>query len=375
MVHYFGWYISENDDSVYTGNVPGKLKMRYVARKISEAGKELKIFSLADKRGKGFHKAQKAKTSFGADVLYSAGISSGGKVGRLLNGFLKKLQFVFYVLFKVKKDDTILLYHSVSYTKTLAGIKRLIDRKVVIEVEEIYGYSATEDRPWVDKEISYIKAMDSFIVVNAGIPAHIGIEDRKYVVSYGVCDLPPRRVEHFDDGKIHVVYAGTIETRKLGAITAVEAAQYLPDDYVTHIIGFGTQKNIEYMQQRIDEINKNSSGIKVQYDGYFTGDELDDFLFRCHIGLSSNVMRPNFANNSFPSKVITYMCHDLSVVLGYAKAFYDVPIAKNWSFYMEHEPEQIAKAITQTKILPKGHNIELIKELDSNLIHFIKEEC
>lgn len=375
MVHYIGWYIDPKEDAIYTGNVPGKLKMRYVAKKVIEAGKILKIFSLADRKAAAFYTQYKAKTQLGAEIIYSGGCSSKNKIARAFNGVLKKLQFVFYVLFKVKKSDTILMYHSVEYTKLLAVIKRFFNKKVVIEVEEIYGYSATEDKPWVEKEINAIKKMDSFIVVNAGIPEQIDAQNRKCVVSYGVCDLPECRVDRFDDGKIHVVYAGTIETRKLGAMTAVDAAQYLPDNYITHIIGFGTQENIQKMNNRIKEINESNSSLKVQYDGYFTGEELDNFLFKCHIGLSSNVMRPNFANNSFPSKVITYMCHDLSVVLGYAEAFYDVPISKDWSFYMEHDPEQIANAIINVKMLPKGHNVALIKQLDKDLIDFINEEC
>lgn len=375
MVHYIGWYIGEKEDAVYTGNVPGKLKMRYIAKKIIEAKKKLKIFSLVDKKTTGFYGQYKTKAQIGAEITYSGGFSKKHKIGRWINGRLKILQFIIYVLFNVKKTDTIVMYHSVTYTKILAIIKKIVHRKIIVEVEEIYGYSATEDRPGVYKEINTIKQMDSFIVVNPGIPERIDAQNRKYVVSYGVCDLPDRRVEQFDDGKIHVVYAGTIETRKLGAMTAVEAAQYLPDSYITHIIGFGTEENIQKMNKRIKEINENSSCVKVKYDGYFTGDELDDFLFKCHIGLSSNVMRPNFANNSFPSKVITYMCHDLSVVLGYAEAFYDVSISKDWSFYMEYEPQKIAQAITKVEMLPKGHNIDLIKQLDKDLIDFINEEC
>ena len=375
MVHYIGWYIDPQEDAVYTGNVPGKLKMRYVAKRVFESGKDLVIFSLVDKKSTFFYGKNKTKTQFGADLIYSGGFASRNKIARVFNGILKKLQFINYVLFNVKKSDTIIMYHSVEYTRILAIIKKFLSKKVVIEVEEIYGYSAVKDKPWVDKEIESIKKMDSFIVVNEGIPNRIDAQNRKYVVSYGVCDLPERKVEQFEDGKIHVVYAGTIETRKLGAMTAVEAAQYLPDNYITHIIGFGTEENIEKLNNRIIEINEKSGSLKVQYDGYFTGDKLDDFLFKCHIGLSSNVMRPNFANNSFPSKVITYMCHDLAVVLGYAEAFYDVPISKCWSFYMEHDPQQIAKAIQNVKMLPKGHNIAFIKQLDNDLIEFINEEC
>lgn len=375
MVHYIGWYIGENEDALYTGNVPGKLKMRYVARKILEAGKALKILSLAERKKKGFYGKKEYKTKEGVDVLYTGGYAGGNKIGRYLNDLLKKLQFVLYVIFNVKKNDTIILYHSVAYTKLLANLKRIFKRSVVIEVEEIYGYSATVDRPWVNKEIETIKAMENFIVVNAGIPVELGIAKEHYVVSYGVCDIPKCHVDRFKDGKIHVVYAGTIERRKLGALTAAEAARYLPENYIMHIIGFGAEENIQYLQEKIHEVNEACGDTKVRYEGYYTGSVLDDFLFQCHIGLSSNVMRPNFANHSFPSKVITYMCHDLSVVLGYAKAFYDVPIAKDWSFYMEHNPQQIAEAIQKTQIAPKGYYTDLIQRMDDELINFIKRVC
>ena len=285
------------------------------------------------------------------------------------------MQFILYIILKVKKTDTIILYHSVAFTNILAKLKKIFNRKVIIEVEEIYGYSATEDKPWVDKEIDGIKKMDLFIFVNEGIPKKLEINKEKYVVSYGVCDIPENHSQRFDDGKIHIVYAGTIEQRKQGALTAVETSRFLPDNYFMHIIGFGSNENIEFLKQKINDVNNSCGYRKVEYNGYYTGDELDDFLFKCHIGLSSNVMRPNFANNSFPSKVITYMCHDLSVVLGYAEAFYDVEISQKWSFYMNFEPQEIATAIANTVIAPKGYYTDLIVKMDKELKAFFEKVC
>lgn len=370
--HYIGWYISPLQEGEYTGNVPGKLKMRYVAKKVVEAGNQLSVLSIADRNDKILY-GKKVTQQEGIRVIYTGGCRAKGKIGRIINSYLKKIQFSFYIIMKCKKEDTIILYHSVPYTKLLAKLKRFFNRKVICEVEEIYGYSAAGDKAWVTEEIEAIKKMDRFIFVNAGIPKSLCIEPEKYVVSYGVCDVPERKVERFNDKKIHVVYAGTVENRKLGAFTAVETARYLPEQYVVHIIGFGKQDAINILQDRIQEINQSDgSHATVQYDGYKSGDELDQFLFKCHIGLSSNVMRPNFANNSFPSKVITYMCHDLSVVLGYAEAFYSVPEAQKWTFYMTHDPQTIAKSIACAPVVDEGYYKDDIGKMDSDLKDFFK---
>lgn len=371
--HYIGWYISPLLENEYTGNVPGKLKMRYIAKKIVESGNQLTVLSLAEKKGEFFY-SKKVHVEGDIKIIYTGGCGRKGKIWRFINEGMKKIQFCFYILKECKKDDTIILYHSVTYTKLLARLKHFFNRKVVCEVEEIYGYSAIEDKVWVNKEIEAIKKMDLFIFVNAGIPKLLGIDQSKYVVSYGVCNIPERQNERFDDGKIHVVYAGTVENRKLGAMTAVETAQYLSEEYVVHIIGFGKQDAINSLQAEIQKVNQSvGNHALVQYDGYKSGEELDQFLFQCHIGLSSNVMRPNFANNSFPSKVITYMCHDLSVVLGYADAFYSVPEAKKWTFYMSHDPHAIAEAIVRAPVVRKGYYKDDIRRLDLSLNKFFKQ--
>ena len=346
--------------------------MRYVAKKVIESGNQLSVLSLADKKKKFFYR-KRVGIQDNIPVIYTGGCGGKGKIARFLNAWIKKIQFCFYIIVKCKKDDTIILYHSVPYTKLMAQLKRYLSRKVICEVEEVYGYSAVEDKAWVADEIEAIKMMDRFIFVNAGIPKSLHITPEKYVISYGVCDVPKRKVGRLNDGKIHVVYAGTIENKKIGAFTAVETAQYLSEQYVVHIIGFGKQDVLKALQDRIQEINKfDGNHASVQYDGYKSGDELDQFLFQCHIGLSSNVMRPNFANNSFPSKVITYMCHDLSVVLGYAEAFYSVPEAKKWTFYMSYEPQAIAEAITKSPFACEGYYEEDIKKMDLDLVNFLK---
>lgn len=64
------------------------------------------------------------------------------------------------------------------------------------------------------------------------------------------------------------------------------------------------------------------------------------------------------------------MCHDLSVVLGYADAFYDVPLSKGWTFYHEFSPKIIAESIMSTVIVPEGYYHKAIHTMNEELQNF-----
>lgn len=373
-IYYIGWLISDEDIDLFKGNVPGNLKMKYVVEQMQECGLTPHVVSLAQRRKKGLYGTIKKIVQKGnLPVLYCAGFNGLGIFGRKLDGFIKRTELLLYLFCVVRRTDRVVLYHSYPFTKFVSRFKKLLKCKIILEVEELYGFSAVADKPWVGDEINAVRKMDNFICVNEGIPKLLGLQEGQFVVNYGVGKIPNRNAKRRDDGRIHVVYAGTIETMKLGAMTAVDAAPYLTDDYVIHIIGFGTDENVKRLKEHIEEINAECGSTRVEYNGYYFGEELDKFLFGCHIGLSSNVMRPNFANNTFPSKVITYMCHDLAVVVGYADAFYDVPMSKGWTFYHEFSPEKIAAAIKAAEVVPIGYYHQSILTMNSDLQSFIKD--
>lgn len=374
-VYYICWYISDKDKESYKGNVTGVLKMKYVVEQMEASGVSPYIVSLAQQEKRGFCRSvRKILPNGGVPLLYFAGFNGLGQFGKMFNSVIKIVQLFFFLVFKVNSTDKIVLYHNYPQTRFVSRIKPLIRADVIIEVEELYGYSPTADKPWVNKEIKAVKSMDAFICVNEGMPQLLGLPKERFVVNYGAGIIPVRTVRRRDDGKIHVVYAGTIEAYKRGASTAVEVAKYLPNNYVMHIIGFGEEENIRLLRKRIDEVNNSLNRKAVEYDGYYSGEALDTYLFGCHIGLSSNVMRPNFANNSFPSKVITYMCHDLSVVLGYAEAFYGVPMSEGWTFYHEFTPGKIAEAIMSAQVMPEGYYHTRIEKMNLELQHFLERQ-
>ena len=372
-VHYIGWYITPNDWGKYKCAIPGMMKMRYVANQIQNAGCELHILSLVDKQAKGLYGCY--DTVFeGKHIHYMAGGSTKGELTLRLNNIIKHLTFILYILFKTSKKDLIVLYHSYYYTKLLAKLQRFIKRDIVIEVEEIYGYTAVGDAPWVNDEIAQIKKFKKFTCVNDGIPQVLGLKPEDYVVVYGCGVFLDRTADRFNDGKIHVVYSGTIENRKQGAPTAIEAARCLTSEYVLHVSGYARDQNdVVTIKKRIAEINEELGEERIRYEGFLSEEDLDKLLFSCHIGLSPNVLRPNFANSTFPSKIVNYMCHDLSVVISYATA-YDFPISEGWVFYHEQTPECIAEAIMEAEVKPMGYYIPRLEKMNENVVAFFKEQ-
>lgn len=375
-VYYIGWYIADEDRERFSGNVPGNLKMHYVVDQIKESGNIPEIISFARKNDiSGLYFTQKRKSQ-DCRLRYLGGFGGGERIGHRLDFLLKKIQFIILYFFIIKTSDTIILYHSVELTNLLAKLRKIVKHHVILEVEEVYGYAAQgDDKNSLKIEFKTIPMMDEYILINDFLQYEFSLPKEKCVPCYGVVSIPQRQVDRFDDGKIHVVYAGTIEGRKQGAFLAVETATYLPDNYITHILGFGKKEYIDALLKKIEETNRLKGFEAVIYHGFMSGETLDNFLFKCHVGLSTYVQRDDFANNSLPSKVLTYMCHDLAVVRGNATAFNIMDISKFWTLYTIGTPEDVAAAVVSARIPKFGEHSKYLTECNDRFVSFLKQYC
>jgi len=371
-IYYVGNYIDKNNEINYEGNLPGRLKMRYVIDCIKKNQNDIEVFSLCSYRGKKFFSLRKSEIVDEKEkIRYVSSFRNNTKFLRFINRILVRIQF-FLFLISLQKNSILINYHSFSTSKTLSKIKKIKKLKIIMEVEEIYGYSALGRLSFVNKEISILKKFDNYIVVNDEIINTLDLENKNFHILYGAYYIPEVLVNRSDD-KIKVIYAGTIETRKKGAITAVESAKFLPDNYLLYIVGFGKEKAIDLLKNKIDCINQKNSNQKIKYLGFLEGEELSELLLSCHIGLSTYIMEEGFSNNSLPSKITTYMCHNLFVVTGYSKNYEKMAIAEKWSFYKKYEPETIANAIVSVDISKENSSLNLIKKLDREFKDWLKK--
>lgn len=86
---------------------------------------------------------------------------------------------------------------------------------------------------------------DAFILSNDLLDGKINKYRKPSIVIYGTYKVEQKIVEKFNDGKIHAIYAGTFDANKGGAQIAIQAAEYLPENYHIHICGFGTEQDTE----------------------------------------------------------------------------------------------------------------------------------
>ena len=165
------------------------------------------------------------------------------------------------------------------------------------------------------------------------------------------------------DGKIHCVYAGTLDTRKGGAMTAIATASYLPENYHMHILGFGNNEDVSKVKNAIAE-SLISTRCYITYDGVLRGEEYIRFLQSCDIGMSTQNPNLEFNGTSFPSKILTYMANGLQVVSVRIPAIEKSKISPYLQFYDGNNPEDIAKTITQMDFKKNVSSLDVLAKLD-----------
>jgi hypothetical protein len=278
-------------------------------------------------------------------------------------GYLKILFSLFWLFFflvkQAKKNEKILVYHSPWLALPILLAKKIKKFQLILDVEEIYS-DVSSLHPYFDKlEQKIIQNADSYLFSTEFLAKKLN-PTKPYAVFYGNYKVFPKLAEPLNDGKIHVVYAGIIDSEKLGAFNAIETALFLDENYQIHIIGFG---EVEVLQNRIKEINAQSK-CKIVFDGQKFSDDYIRYCQMCHIGLSTQKMEGNFVETSFPSKILSYLGMGLQVVSGYVSVVAKSKIANNVVFYTIDSPESIAQAIKNTSFT--SSSIDKMKELDDN---------
>ena len=83
-------------------------------------------------------------------------INSTYKIPRYLGYLITNVIFIFYLFIKIKKNDKVIVYHSLSLMKIIRLLKRVRKCEIIIEVEEIYS-DVTNNAKKRREEIAYFK--------------------------------------------------------------------------------------------------------------------------------------------------------------------------------------------------------------------------
>lgn len=271
---------------------------------------------------------------------------------RILNRWWLEFQFFFWCLTNIKRKEQIIVYHSLGYDSAFLKLQKLKSIRIIGEVEEIYQDVSKQTSSRCRNEYKFIDVCEKYIFPTQLLDQKVNKQNRPSLVIYGVYATESITEKKFSDGKIHVVYGGTLDPNKGGAAAAAAATEFLPANYHVHICGFGDSTQIKAIVNDIQAKSKAS----VTFDGELKGDDYKHFIQKCDIGLSTQDPNAAFNSTSFPSKIFVYLANGLKVVSIRIPAIEQSAVVENLTFYDMQIPEKIAEAIvraSQERIIEK----------------------
>jgi hypothetical protein len=371
-IKYIGFYDVPDSKFKRVCALAATNKMDYIAEAIIHAGYQVHLVSPSWFDDTASNAKYCAKITIQQGENKKLTLAPGVGTSNKLTGYFKIIFSLFWlfswIVLNVKKNEKIIVYHSPWLVLPVLFAKRIKRFQIILEVEEIYG-DVSSLHPYFDKlEKKAFYSSEFFLFSTELLAKRLQIKS-KYLVIYGNYKVYDLLALPKNDGKIHLIYAGIIDSEKAGAFNAIESALYLNENYVMHIIGFG---EVDKLQLRIDEINKKTK-CKVLYGGIKTKDDFISYCQTCHIGLSTQKMEGKYVSTSFPSKILTYMGLGLAVVSGGIDVVKKSKIRDFIQYYDIDTPEALAAAILKVgDRMNVEKNKSIILQLDEEFILDIK---
>lgn len=360
-IHYICEYNYIGNGRDVSFSPAGISKMNYIIDVLSSYGLPLNVFSTSRTLVKGYFKKEKV-ISENKTFIYRNTFFAKGRLTKRLERWYSICQLIKYLLFTVKKQDFVVAYHERYYQPWISKISKFKRFKFIYEIEELYTVAANLSSKEVEKEKAGFYA-DAYIFSTQALNEIINIDNKPFVISHGAYTLQKKYDEHFNDEKIHVVYAGTFDKKKGGAIFAISAAEYLSEKYHLHICGFGNEQETQFVKDLIEKTSSNSR-CEISFDGKKTGEEYVRFLQKCHIGLSTQNPDGEYNNTSFPSKILAYLSNGLQVVTIRIPVIENSGVGKYMHYYDSTDPRSIARAICDIDLSKVTNGCDILKKLD-----------
>lgn len=314
----------------------------------------------------GFYKGRKSKMSDKITLIQPPTFGAGNPITKILAVIYLKLWLFFYLLKNLKKNEKIVVYHSLSYMRTITFFKKLKKLNVVLEIREIYSDINKVREKTRKAEHEFYKIADGYIFATGILNEVINKQDKPYLIASGI--YKPEKIYNskFEDNKTHIVYAGTLRPEKGGAISAVKMAAFLPENYHVHILGYGNQEHIDNIKAMIQNTIKDTKAT-ISYDGVLSGDEFLKFLQKCHIGVAIQNIEGAFNNSSFPSKILTYLSNGLDVLSTDIPAVSKSGVGEILYYCKDNDPQTLAEKLLEIDINNPISKTEVLEKLDNEL--------
>lgn len=372
-IYYCGYYGDPSPMSNREITPAADTKMSYIIESMKQAGYDVEVLSFCadEDRTVFFEKRSGYEIDRnGTKVVFFDNYTSKYRTLRVIGRWLSWQKTKWYLQTHCMNDDSkIVIYHSLGLLKLIRFFHRK-KKPFVLEMEEIYA-DVTGESQIRNRELAAAQKASGYIFPTQLLSEIVNPNRKPEVIIHGTYAVEPNRgcsifdqdLQDHSEKRIHCVYAGTLDPRKGGAVAAAAAAEFLPENYHIHILGFGSEQQIQQMKDLIADIASRSRAT-VSYDGLLSGEDYIRFIQSCDIGLSTQNPDAAFNATSFPSKILSYMANGLRVVSIRIPAIERSAVGDALFYYDRQTPEEIAKAILSVDMNSSYDSRTLIQALD-----------
>ena len=206
--------------------------------------------------------------------------------------------------------------------------------------------------------------IDKYVFPNTILNEQLNIAAKPYLVCHGIYKVSEHKPVSFNDGKIHVLYAGTYDPNKGGAVASVRAAQFLDERYHVHVTGFGRKEHEAIVCAEIERVRPHTKCM-ISFHGYLDDSRFRDLMHHCSIGLCTQDPTSQLNLTSFPSKILNYMANGLTVISGRNRAIEESAVGDLITYYDVQSSESIAQSIMAVQNQNCESGIDRLRFLDS----------
>jgi len=372
-VHYVCFYYEPELEERITTYPSVISKIDYIAATVKATGADVNLVSVAPAK-KGCFGGYRKQIDDRETHTYLPSVVSQNRILSKLCFILNNIIILAYLISNTKKEDTVLVYHSLYHRLWLNLYRRFSSRDIVLQIEDVFSELADGERGFQRTEWNLLRSMKKCICVNDIVFKSLQSVPEK-IVSYGSYLLPPRYEVPAHEG-IRLVYAGVIERERKAAFLAVEAMRHLTDGYELCILGFGKDADLAALQRLIADVNQQLGREAVTFHGRLSGQQYWQFLQGCDIALSTHAYTAesiSSANHTFPSKVLTYLANGLPVVAQKLDVLEQSSVCDFFSFYETANPEEIAKAVLSVRRTGADAPRKMIEDLNRDFEQKMEE--
>ena len=222
-IKFFTFYGCKDEGKRRDNSPAADTKIDYIVSTLNRCGYGVDIISKASGAESHFISAS-VKTEGKNTYRYFGSFARTTSPLRIVYRWFIELQFFIWCLLNLVKGEQIIVYHSLGYDATFLKLRKLKSIRIIGEIEEIYQDVGKQSIRKCRNEYKFIYACEKYIFPTQLLDQKINTDHKPSLVVYGVYDTENLTEEKFSDGKIHVVYGGTLDPNKGGAIAAATAA-------------------------------------------------------------------------------------------------------------------------------------------------------